>query len=395
MTWLKQIMEIDDTIDQMNSALRCSSLLNRNGCSLDSVLWLAFILLAFATPARALVIIPVWDSSITEDTNAATIESTINMAIHFYEARFAVPVTVSIQYEEMADGLGESQYEYVNIPYSQFLTALQNNATTSNATYALAHLPDGPNNPVNGDGNINVHIANLHALGLTEYTSGLPGGIVGRVLLNTSMMNLSRTNIDPAKYDLLSVAEHETDEVLALESDLNNLANSQDPFPQDLFRYTSAGARTFTTSGDEAYFSLDGTNLLVQFNQKSDGDYGDWWSYGPHIPRVQDAFATLGATPNPNVELIALDVVGYELIPPPRPGIFHIALSGSNLTLSGTNGLSTGVYYLLASTNLALPLNQWSSVATNALSANGDFTFTATNVVNPQAACQFYVLQLQ
>jgi hypothetical protein len=363
--------------------------------NLDSALWLVLIFLAFTAPARALVIIPVWDATITDDPNAATIERTINMAIQFYEARFAVPITVSIQYQEMSSGLGESQYEYVNIPYSQFLAALQNNATTSNASYALSHLPGGQNNPVNGDAFINVHAANLQALGLTQYSSGLPGGIAGRVLLNTSIMNLSRTNIDPAKYDLLSVAEHETDEVLALESALNNLANSDDPFPQDLFRYASDGSRTFTASGDDAYFSLDGTNLLVQFNQRANGDYGDWWSVGPHIPRVQDAFATLGATPNPNIELIALDVVGYQLIPPPRPGIVQIALSGSNLTLSATNGLSTGVYYLLASTNLALPLNQWSSVATNALSANGDFTFTATNAVKSQAACQFYVLQLQ
>jgi hypothetical protein len=377
----------------MNPSFRPSSpFSSRNGWSIGVALLFVLGFLAFAAPARALVIIPVWDSSITNDPNAATIEATINMAIQFYEARFADPITVSIQFEEMADGLGESEYAYFILTYSQFLTALQNDATTTNDAIALANLPPGPNNPVTGDANMNVHIANVQALGFTGYDSGLPGGIVGYVKLNTSIMNLSRTNIDPSKYDLLSVAEHEMDEVLALESDL---PDTEDPFPQDLFRYTSAGDRTFTTNGDDAYFSLDGTDLLVQFNQDITGDFGDWWSIGPHTPLVQDAFATAGATPNPNIELIALDVAGYDLVPPPQPGIVSITLSGTNLVLSGTNGLATGIYHLLGSTNLALPVNQWSSLATNVLTANGKFRITATNAVKPHTASQFYVLQLQ
>jgi hypothetical protein len=352
---------------------------------------IVLVFLASAAPARALVIIPIWDATITNDPNAATIESSISMAIQFYEARFAVPITISIQFQEMSGGLGESGYEYYNIPYNDFLGALQNNASTSNAIYALSLLPPGPNNPVTGDANINVHVDTIYALGLAAQEF-IPTGSVGDVYLNTSMMNLSRSNIDPSKYDLIAVAEHEMDEVLVLGSDL---PDNDDPFPQDLFRYDSSGALTFTTSGDDAYFSLDGTNLLVRFNQESDGDYGDWWSTGSHTPRVQDAFATPGATPNPNVELVALDVMGYQLLPPPQPGIVSINLSGTNLVLTGTNGLSTGIYHLLASTNLALPFSQWSSVATNTLTANGDFTMIATNAVKPQSARQFYVLQLQ
>jgi hypothetical protein len=352
---------------------------------------IVFAFLVSAAPARALVITPIWDSTITSDPNAATIENSITMAIQFYEARFAVPITVSIQFQEMSSGLGESDYYYYNIPYNDFLGALQNNASTSNAIYALSLLPPGPNNPVTGDANINVHVDTIYALDLAAQEF-IPTGSVGDVLLNTSVMNLSRSNIDPSKYDLIAVAEHEMDEVLGLGSDL---PFNDDPFPEDLFRYDSSGALTFTTSGDDAYFSLDGTNLLVQFNQDDTGDYGDWWTAGAHTPRVQDAFATPAATPNPNVELVALDVMGYQLLPPPQPGIVNISLSGANLVLSATNGIATGTYSLLASPNLALPLNQWSSIATNTLTANGDFTITATNAVDPHAARQFYVLQLQ
>jgi hypothetical protein len=357
------------------------------------LLVLAMFLLAIRAPA--LVITPVWDSTITNDPNAATIESTIGMAIQFYEVRFADPINVSIEFAETTGGLGDSDWHYYDILYSEFRTALQQDATTANDTNALAHLPNSPANPINGDGLINVKTANLKAIGITGYDSGLPGGIDGIVTLNTSIMNLTRFVIDPSKYDLLSVAEHEMDEVLGLGSYLGSGATDGDPFPQDLFRYTSAGARSFSTSGDDAYFSLDGTNLLVQFNQAADGDYGDWWSTGPHIPRVQDAFATAGAIPNPNIELVALDVQGYNLLPPPRPGIAGISLSATNLTVSATNGLATGTYVLLESTNMALPPSQWTAVATNFVTANGNFTFTATNVVNPNAGSQFYMLQLQ
>jgi hypothetical protein len=364
----------------------------RNGWFIPSALALVLALLGAATPARALVIIPVWDSTITNDPNATIIESTINSAIQFYETRFAAPITTSIQFEEMSGGTGESQYVYYTIPYSQFYAALQLNATTANASNAVANLPAGPNNPVTGDANINVHTAHLKALGFDFYPSGLPGGIDGYVLLNTSEMNLSRASNNPSKVDLLSVAEHEMDEVLAFGSEL---PNSGEPFPQDLFRYTSAGARTFTTNGDDAYFSINGTNLLVQFNQQLGLDFGDWWVNGAHTPRVQDAASTAGATPNPTVELIGLDVIGFRLVPPPQPGILSIAISGTNLALTGINGLATGVYHLLASTNLALPLSQWQSVATNALTTNGNFAITATNAVKPKSTAQFYVLQLQ
>ncbi|HEX4119814.1 MAG TPA: NF038122 family metalloprotease [Verrucomicrobiae bacterium] len=348
-----------------------------------------------ASRSLALVITPVWDSTIANDPNASTIESTINTAIQFYETRFADPINVSIEFAETNAGLGQSDWRYNSVLYSEFRTALQQDATTANDTNALAHLPNSPANPINGDGLINVKTANLKAIGLTGYNSGLPGGVDGIVTLNTSIMNLTRTDIDPSKYDLLSVAEHEMDEVLGLGSYLGSGVSADDPFPQDLFRYTSAGGRSFTTSGDDAYFSLDGKNFLVQFNQAANGDYGDWWSSGSHIPRVQDAFATAGVTPNPNVELVALDVQGYDLLPPPQPGIASIGLCASNLTVNATNGLAASDYVLLESDNLALPPNQWTAVATNFLTTNGNFTFTATNAIDPTVDSQFYMLQLQ
>jgi hypothetical protein len=63
--------------------------------------------------------------------------------------------------------------------------------------------------------------------------------------------------------------------------------------------------------------------------------------------------------------------------------------------ISGTNGESGGTYYLLASPDLALPLSQWTVVATNVVSAsgaNGAFTFTGTNAAGAGAGQKFYIL---
>jgi uncharacterized repeat protein (TIGR03803 family) len=76
-------------------------------------------------------------------------------------------------------------------------------------------------------------------------------------------------------------------------------------------------------------------------------------------------------------------------------GIAGISLSGINLVLNGTGGLSGRTYFVLTGTSLTEPLDQWAPVATNVPSAEGNFSITATNAVNPNAPQRFYILQLQ
>ncbi len=71
--------------------------------------------------------------------------------------------------------------------------------------------------------------------------------------------------------------------------------------------------------------------------------------------------------------------------------INSISLSGTNLVIGGTNQ-GAGTYYVLASTNAALPKTNWTAIATNVLGGSGNFTLTATNVVNSHAAQMFYIL---
>ena len=75
-----------------------------------------------------------------------------------------------------------------------------------------------------------------------------------------------------------------------------------------------------------------------------------------------------------------------------KPSIGTFSLNNGNVVITGSNGQAGDAYYLLASTNVALPLSQWTTVATNVLSANGSFTFIGTNVVTPNSPGQFYIL---
>ena len=76
-----------------------------------------------------------------------------------------------------------------------------------------------------------------------------------------------------------------------------------------------------------------------------------------------------------------------------NPGITSFSLTNaSNVVISGTNGEADAAYYLLSSTNVALPMNQWRTVATNILGGNGAFTFIGTNAVTPGSGHQFYLL---
>jgi hypothetical protein len=71
--------------------------------------------------------------------------------------------------------------------------------------------------------------------------------------------------------------------------------------------------------------------------------------------------------------------------------ITGITLSGTTLTLSGTNGSPGMTYSVLATTDLALPLTNWTLVASDVYNVDGNFSITID--VNLNHSRQFYLLK--
>ena len=78
-------------------------------------------------------------------------------------------------------------------------------------------------------------------------------------------------------------------------------------------------------------------------------------------------------------------------VTPPTPHITAIHLSGTTFTITATNGADNGPFVLLESTNVALPLSQWSPVLTNTFDSGGNLNLS-TNIINPNNGQQFYIL---
>ncbi len=151
---------------------------------------------------------------------------------------------------------------------------------------------------------------------------------------------------------------------------------------------------TAIAAGDEHSLFLKGDGSLWAMGTDGLGELGngsfDTAAHGNDTPQLIVAS---------NVTRIA---AGYfhslflESVPLlPQPVITTISLSGANVILAATNGLSNGIYCTLKSPIVSQPVSNWTSVQTNALSAGGNFTVTVTNGFNLGAPQEFFMLKLQ
>jgi len=99
---------------------------------------------------------------------------------------------------------------------------------------------------------------------------------------------------------------------------------------------------------------------------------------------------------NGSITLITNGVVPPTIIIPTiPPRITGFSLSSRNVNITATNGVNGGTYYLLGSTNVATPVNQWTPLATNVVTASGgteSFSFNGTNVYSAGSPQLFLML---
>jgi uncharacterized repeat protein (TIGR01451 family) len=116
---------------------------------------------------------------------------------------------------------------------------------------------------------------------------------------------------------------------------------------------------------------------------------------GGNVTNIVNVAGSLADSATANNTATNITLVTTIIVPTVSAHIGTFNLVSGNVVIGGTNGVNGGTYYLLCSTNVAKPLSQWTTVATNVVSASGAsgaFTFTGTNVVSSGVGQQFYIL---
>jgi rhamnogalacturonan endolyase len=108
------------------------------------------------------------------------------------------------------------------------------------------------------------------------------------------------------------------------------------------------------------------------------------------------AFANLVLPPLPanlawNTNALNLNGT-LSVVAAPGPVIGPVSISGGGLVVTGRAGAPLASYYLLATTNLAGPVSNWTRLLTNQFDAAGNFNFIRP--LNPNSPPLFYRLQV-
>src|SRR5205085_2673860 len=123
----------------------------------DSAAWLGgnsdTMSAATANTTSGLVINPVFDGSIINNSGANAIEAMVVTAIASYQSLFSDPITVSIYFrysnvsprgDALGGAIAESGYVTYQVNWAGYISALKADATTQNDTSANASLPSSP-----------------------------------------------------------------------------------------------------------------------------------------------------------------------------------------------------------------------------------------------------------
>ncbi|HXF11102.1 MAG TPA: autotransporter-associated beta strand repeat-containing protein, partial [Desulfuromonadaceae bacterium] len=259
-----------------------------------------------------------------------------------------------------------------------------NNTYTGNTVIAGGTLVLSDNGSINNStnivlsgGSVDVSVRNTATLTLSA-TSGQ--ALSGSGTLNGSLVSAAGTLVSPGTTSALGTLTVSNNVSLAGTTVLKLNAGS---LTNDLLNVSGNLTIGGTLSLTNLTGSLAGGQSFKLFNAAT---------------YTTNYTAIVPATPGPNlawdVSMLAsngtLAVVSTG--PAPTPQITGISLNGTTLTISATNGSVGGQYTLLQSTNIALPLSQWTPVLTNNFDNNGDLNLS-TNIVDPNNNHTFYILQ--
>jgi len=267
-----------------------------------------------------------------------------------------------------------------NGSYSLILAAA--NAYSGNTTVNAGNLLLTNNGAISGSAVINVGPGGtLDASGRSDGTLTLAGGqtLAGNGTVKGNVVVGSGATLGPGG----SVGALTFSNSLTLNGgSTTRMEVSKSPVTNDVAQVTGnltyGGTLVITNMGVNSFSAGDSFKL---FNA---GAYsGVFANLVPAIPGVNLGWNTNGLTNG---------VLSIVTAPTPTPRIGAVGIAGNDFILNGSNGVPNWPYYVLASTNAALPLSQWTRLATNFFDGGGRFNFT--NTVNPLESQRYYLLQI-
>jgi hypothetical protein len=257
-------------------------------------------------------IIAKYDSSVTNAPAGYT--TAIQSAINYLDNLITNNITITIAFgwgevngqAVAANAAGENQANGYYYSYAQVKNALLGAASSPDDRASVATLPSA--DPTNG-GRFFVTMAQAQALGL----GGASTSTVGWVGLNAS----DPYTFDPANravvgtYDAVGVLEHEITEILGRSGSMGSAFGSNIFTALDLFRFSSAGVRQLTP-GTQAYFSVDGSSMLLPYNDPTNGGDATDWALSVKGDSFGAAYSGRSSLVSAT-DLRVMDVLGYTL----------------------------------------------------------------------------------
>ena len=317
-----------------------------------------------------------WDSSVSNAP--AGFVTAVDQVVSYYESQFSNPITITIDvgYGEIdgstvgGNDLGESESYLTSVSYSQLESALVKNADAIGDTAAAASLT--ATSPVNGEYWITT--AEAQALGISGASASI-NGYVGFSSTLPFAYNIS-SGVPAGQYDFFDTVAHEISEVMGRQMmDGASFLGVNGYEPLDLFHYSAAGVRDFssTTAG---YFSANGgvTNL-GNFNTNPDGDPGDMAGSANSYLAFSSSGVVNPVTAN---DLTEMNILGWD--PPTSSGapVVTVALAHST---GANNVTSNDALTGTADANATVTLTEGSTVlGTTTANASGVWSFTPTGL---------------
>jgi len=155
------------------------------------------------------------------------------------------------------------------------------------------------------------------------------------------------------------------------------------------------------SSAANIFSRQDGSNWLVAVFNYTSGDTNETVDLSraglpPGTYTVTNLWdgSVLRATNSLNVSLNEKQAKLFRLtvpVPPTsHPIVLYTRVQGGNLFFGGSNGMANNVYHVVTSTNLLLPLTNWTMLSTGSFDLSGGFS--VTNAINSGRRQLFYQL---